>query len=310
MFEKVVIYGLGLIGSSVARAVMHYNLAKHVHAVDLDPDVCEKVLELGIAHTTSTNLTDGLKGADFIMVAVPVGKIGSVIEKILPFVEEEAIITDAGSVKAPVADLVKRLKPRDRYIIPGHPIAGTENSGPEAGFIELFHERWVILTPDPDTPIKAIEKLTLFWEACGSQVEMMDARHHDLVLGITSHLPHLIAYSIVGTANELEDDIKSEVIKYSASGFRDFTRIAASDPIMWRDIFINNKEAILEIIQRFSEDLTALQKAIRRDDGDTLFKKFTETREIRRSIIDMGQANYVYPSQSQAGTPPVEPQSE
>jgi len=185
--------------------------------------------------------------------------------------------------------------PEGTHFVPAHPLAGTEFSGPEHGFAELFHNRWCVLTPQPETELKAIEKVTALWEGLGSNVEIMDAEHHDLVLGITSHLPHLIAYSIVGTATDLEDDIKSEVIKFSATGFRDFTRIAASDPTMWRDVFLTNKNAVLEVLQRFTEDLTALQKAIRKEDGEYLYQHFSETRDIRREIVDAGQADYVYP---------------
>jgi cyclohexadieny/prephenate dehydrogenase len=201
---------------------------------------------------------------------------------------------------------MKPYLPESVHLVPGHPIAGTEHSGPEAGFAEVFEGRWCILTPEPETDIKAVEKVVQLWEACGSHIEILDPEHHDLVLGITSHLPHLIAYTIVGTAGDLEEDIKSEVIKFSASGFRDFTRIAASDPTMWRDVFLNNKDAVLEILQRFTEDLTALQKAIRRGDGKYLFETFTRTREIRRQIISQGQADYRAPGGiKQEGTPPV-----
>jgi cyclohexadieny/prephenate dehydrogenase len=223
--------------------------------------------------------------------------MGAVASQFARHLEEGCIVTDVGSVKNSVIKALQPRLPAKVHLVPAHPIAGTEFSGPENGFSELFINRWCILTPQAHTELKAIEKITMLWEAFGSNVEIMDAAHHDLVLGITSHLPHLIAYTIVGTATDLEDDIKSEVIKFSASGFRDFTRIASSDPTMWRDVFLNNKEAVLEMLQRFNEDLTALQKAIRKQDGDYLYRHFAETRDIRNAIIDAGQADYVYPDE-------------
>jgi cyclohexadieny/prephenate dehydrogenase len=231
--------------------------------------------------------------------------MGPVADKIAPFLEPGCILTDTGSVKTSV---MKTLQPKissNVHLVGGHPLAGTENSGPESGFAELFHNRWCILTPMQHTELKAVEKLTQLWEACGSNIQIMDPEHHDLVLGIVSHLPHLIAYTIVGTATDLEDDVKGEVVKFAATGFRDFTRIAASDPTMWRDIFLNNKDAVLEVLQRFSEDLTTMQKAIRKGDGDYLYNKFKTTRDIRRAIVDAGQATYVYPKQSQEALVPV-----
>lgn len=290
MFEKITIIGLGLIGSSIARNVKKHNLAKVLVAADVSTAVCEKVCELDFADVVTDNLSLAVEGADLIVLAVPVGAMASVAKAIAPSLREGMIITDTGSVKMSVIDSVLQYCPAGVEIVPAHPIAGTEFSGPEAGFAELFEKRWCILTPLPQTSIRSVEKVTKLWEACGSKIEIMEPRHHDLVLGITSHLPHLIAYTIVGTANQLEDDLKSEVIKFSASGFRDFTRIAASDPTMWRDVFLNNKTAVLEVLQRFSEDLTALQKAIRYGDGEYLFQTFTETRAIRKAIIDQGQA--------------------
>ncbi len=307
MFEKITIIGLGLIGSSLARIIRSQGLAKTLVAVDSNQSVCDKVMELGIADEAVTTPGEGVKDADLVILAVPVGAMKAVAKIIGPALKEGAIVTDAGSVKESVIDSLKSHIPPHVHIVPGHPIAGTEYSGPEAGFPELFHGRWCILTPLPETDIKAVEKVTAFWEACGSRIEIMDPAHHDLVLGITSHLPHLIAYTIVGTANELEDDVKSEVLKFSASGFRDFTRIAASDPTMWRDVFLHNRVAVLEVLQRFTEDLTALQKAIRRGDGDYLYKIFSETRDMRKQIIDLGQADYPAPGgEDQEGTPPVE----
>ncbi len=256
----------------------------------MNEDVCAKVIELEIADYVTNDLKRGVEDADVIILAVPVGAVAAVAKSIAPYVKPGAIISDTGSVKLSVIEAMEPLIRDDLEVVPAHPIAGTEFSGPEAGFAELFDGRWCILTPLDNTSIKAVEVMTKLWEACGAQIEIMDAKHHDLVLGITSHLPHLIAYTIVGTANELEDDIKSEVIKFSASGFRDFTRIASSDPTMWRDVFLNNKGAVLEVLQRFTEDLTALQKAIRKGDGDYLYQRFDETRAIRKEVIDQGQA--------------------
>jgi cyclohexadieny/prephenate dehydrogenase len=290
MFDKVTVIGMGLIGSSITRNLIQSRLAKHVVAADKSLDVCKKVQELGIADEVTDNLAQSVEGADVVILSVPVGTMHKAAQTIAPYLKEGAILSDTGSVKVSVVDAILPFCRKGIELVPAHPIAGTEFSGPEAGFPELFKKRWCILTPLPDTSIRAVEKMTKMWESFGAMIEIMDPRHHDLVLGITSHLPHLIAYTIVGTANQLEDDLKSEVIKFSASGFRDFTRIAASDPTMWRDVFLNNKMAVLEVLQRFSEDLTAVQKAIRQGDGDYLFNKFTETRAIRKAIIDQGQA--------------------
>jgi cyclohexadieny/prephenate dehydrogenase len=271
MFQKITIIGQGLIGSSIARAIRRAGWDVTIVAADKDLEVCKKVSEFGYADEVMDNTRRSVNGADLVIIAVPVGACKSVGELIGPALKAGAIVTDVGSVKQEVVNALKPYLPESVHLVPGHPIAGTEHSGPEAGFAELFDNRWCILTPEADTDIRAVEKMTAFWEMCGSRIEIMDPQHHDLVLGITSHLPHLIAYTIVGTADQLEDDIKSEVIKFSASGFRDFTRIAASDPVMWRDVFLNNRNAVLEILQRFTEDLTSMQKAIRRGDGDFLF---------------------------------------
>lgn len=292
MFKRITIIGMGLIGSSLARVIKENNLAEHLIAVDQSQEVCDKVLELGIADTTYTDAAKGALNSDLIIIATPVGAVKEIAKQFAPAIKDDAIITDVGSVKSAVIEALKPHIPKTAHLVPGHPIAGTEHSGPEAGFVELFKGRWCILTPLQETSIKAIEKVTSLWEAAGSMVEIMDAKDHDLILGITSHLPHLIAYTIVGTADDLEDDTKSDVIKYSASGFRDFTRIAASDPTMWRDVFLHNREAVLEILGRFTEDLTALQRAIRRGDGDYLYRTFESTRAIRQEIIDVGQADY------------------
>ena len=288
--NTITIIGMGLIGSSLARKLKETGFAQKVIAADYDLDVCKKTVELDIADEVTDNLEDSVKDADMVVLAVPVGVMGKVTQKIAPYLKKGSILTDTGSVKASVIELIKPFCRSGIDFVPGHPIAGTEFSGPEAGFAELFEGRWCVLTPLPDVSAKAVEEVTHLWEACGSTVDIMDVKHHDLVLGITSHLPHLIAYTIVGTANDLGDDIKSEVIKYSASGFRDFTRIASSDPTMWRDVFLNNKEAVLEILQRFNEDLTAMQRAIRKGDGEYLYRYFGDTRAIRKAIIDIGQA--------------------
>jgi cyclohexadieny/prephenate dehydrogenase len=305
MFKQITIVGFGLIGSSIARAVIRGGLANRIVCADMSREVCEKALELNLATEVFTDVSKSVKGSDLVILCVPVGAMGQIAEKIGAGLEPGCIVTDVGSVKTAVIKALQPRLPAKVHLIGGHPIAGTEHSGPESGFAELFQNRWCILTPLPHTELRAVEKLTAFWEAMGSNIEIMDAEHHDLVLGITSHLPHLIAYTIVGTATDLEEDLKSEVIKFSASGFRDFTRIAASDPVMWRDVFMNNKDAVLEILGRFTEDLTAMQKAIRKGDGEFLYNHFKETRAIRRAIIDAGQAGYVYPKQSTEVPAPV-----
>ena len=291
MTQTITIIGMGLIGSSIARNLQQNNFADTIIAADRDEGVCQKVAELGIADYVTDDLPRSVEEADIVILAVPVGAMRPVAELIAPKLKEGAIITDTGSVKEAVINAVKPFCRPGINFVPAHPIAGTEFSGPESGFVELFQGRWCVLTPLPETDVRAIEVITQLWESFGSKVEIMEVKHHDLVLGITSHLPHLIAYTIVGTATDLEDDIKSEVVKFSASGFRDFTRIAASDPVMWRDVFLNNKEAVLEVLQRFTEDLTGLQKAIRKGDGDYLYHRFSVTRDIRKAIIDEGQAN-------------------
>ena len=296
LFNRVAIIGFGLIGSSIARVIKRDGIAKEVVCVDVSVDVCKTAVKLKLCDDANTDLRKGVEGADLIILSVPVGACAKVAEDIRYSVSDDAIITDVGSVKTSVISAVSPHVPEKAHFIPAHPIAGTEFSGPEAGFAELFENRWCIITPLPDTDIQAVEKVTKLWECCGSKIEIMDHQRHDLILGITSHLPHLIAYTIVGTATDLEDDIMDDVIKFSASGFRDFTRIAASDPVMWRDVFLNNKEAVLEVLQRFNEDLTALQRAIRKGDSDFLETTFTKTRNIRRQVIEAGQARYATPS--------------
>ena len=287
-FSRVTVIGLGLIGSSILRAVRHHMPTVHLTAYDADPAVRARVIELNIADDVPDTAGASVIDADLVMLCVPVGAIGKAAEAIAHDLPAEAVVSDVGGAKLSVLEAMRAALP-NALIVPGHPVAGTEHSGPDAGFATLFHGRWCILTPEDDAPGQAVERVKAFWERLGSQVEIMTPRHHDLVLAVTSHVPHLIAYSIVGTASDLEDVTQGEVIKYSAGGFRDFTRIAASDPTMWRDVFLNNKEAVLEILQRLTEDVTALQRAIRWGDGDMLFNLFTKTRAIRRSIIEQGQ---------------------
>ena len=289
MFNRVCVIGFGLIGSSLARGIAKHKLAKEIICVDQSRLACDRVIELGLAAKATTHPTDGVKGADLVIIAVPVGAYTSVMTAIGPHLEPGTILTDAGSVKQSVIEAVLPHISNDVRFVPGHPIAGTENSGPDAGFAELFTGRWSILTPLPDTDGDALHDVKTLWETLGAKVEIMDPKRHDLVLAITSHLPHLIAYTVVGTASDLEAHTKDDVIKFSAGGFRDFTRIAASDPVMWRDIFVNNQAAVLEILQRFNEDLTSLQRAIRNGDGQTLEDLFTRTREIRRGVIQAKQ---------------------
>ncbi len=290
LFDRVCFIGIGLIGSSVARAMRRAGLAGTYVACDGNPKHVKAAVKLGIADEATGNCAKAVAGADLIVLATPVGTNGEIARVIAPHLKKGAIVTDVGSVKRMVIDAVAPHIPKDVHFVPAHPIAGTEHSGPEAGFAELFENRWSIITPPKRTSAKAVAKVAELWRKMGAKVDTMDPDHHDRVLAITSHLPHLIAYTIVGTATDLSGDLKQEVIKYSASGFRDFTRIAASDPIMWRDVFLNNRDAVLEILQRFTEDLTAMQRAIRKGDGATLEDHFTRTRAIRRSIIDARQA--------------------
>ncbi len=287
-FARVTIIGLGLIGSSVARAVRANMPDVRITGYDVDADVRERALPLGFCDDITDQPGSAVIDADLVLLCVPVGAMGDVALGFADDLPCDAVISDVGSCKQSVLEALTNVLP-DAVIIPAHPVAGTEKSGPEAGFATLFKGRWCILTPPEHAPAAAVEQLSEFWRRLGAQVELMDARHHDMVLAITSHLPHLIAYTIVGTADDLQEVTQSEVIKYSAGGFRDFTRIAASDPVMWRDVFLSNKDAVLEMLQRFSEDLTALQRAIRYDKGDDLEALFSRTRNIRRSIVEQGQ---------------------
>ncbi len=287
-FDTIAIVGLGLIGSSIARAVRQSLPDTRILGYDRNAGVCARAEAIGLCDAYLPAFGAELAEAQMVILCVPVGAMAAAAAAMAPHLSAQAIISDVGSCKASVLTALRSALPH-AIIVPAHPVAGTENSGPEAGFASLFKGRWCILTPDADADAEACGKVAAFWQALGANVETMDAAHHDLVLAVTSHLPHLIAYTIVGTASDLEGVTQSEVIKYSAGGFRDFTRIAASDPVMWRDVFLSNKDAVLEMLQRFSEDLSALQRAIRWDKGDELEELFTRTRTIRRSIIEQGQ---------------------
>jgi cyclohexadieny/prephenate dehydrogenase len=289
-FERVALIGIGLIGSSLARVLRRDLLAGEIVACARNEATRAKALELGLADRATEDAAEAVRGADLVVLATPLSAYAAIGARIAPALRPGAIVTDVGSVKQAVIRDLQPSLPASVHFIPGHPVAGTEHSGPESGFAELFRDRWCILTPLPDTDPAALATLTALWERAGMRVVTMDPEHHDKVLAMTSHLPHVIAYTIVGTATDLEDSLKSEVIKFSAGGFRDFTRIAGSDPVMWRDIFLNNREAVLEMLQRFSEDLTALQRAIRWGEADKLEELFSRTRAIRRSIIEAKQA--------------------
>ena len=289
MFEKVAVLGLGLIGSSLCHAMRQHKLAGTIVGYAKSAETRATALEFGLVDAITEEAAEAVVGADLIILCAPVGACGPLAVAIKSNLKRGAIVTDVGSVKGAIVRECGPHIPEGVHFIPGHPIAGTEQSGPRSGFAELFQGRWCILTPIAGSDAGAVAKLEAFWKACGSNVEIMDADHHDLVLAITSHLPHLIAYTTVATAADLESVTDSEVIKYSASGFRDFTRIAASDPTMWRDIFLNNKDAVLEMLGRFSEELSVLQRAVRWGDGETLFNLFTRAREARRNIIAAGQ---------------------
>ncbi|TVV70231.1 prephenate/arogenate dehydrogenase family protein [Sphingomonas solaris] len=287
-FARVSIVGLGLIGSSIARAVRHHMPTVRLTAHDADPAVRARARALDLADDVTDTAGAAVMDADLVILCVPVGAMRAAAEAIAADLPADVIVSDVGSCKQSIAAALAEVLP-GVSVVPAHPVAGTEHSGPDAGFATLFHKRWCILTPAGDADPAAVMRVSSFWEKIGADVEIMDARHHDLVLAVTSHVPHLIAYSIVGTASDLEEVTNSEVIKFSAGGFRDFTRIASSDPTMWRDVFLNNREAVLEMLQRLTEDVTMLQRAIRWGDGDTLFDLFTRTRAVRRSIIEHGQ---------------------
>ena len=289
LFDRLALIGVGLIGSSIARAAREQGVVKEIVATARSEATRKRVVELGFADKVVDTNAEAAKGADLVIVCIPVGACGAVAAEIGPHLKAGAVVSDVGSVKGSVVrDMAPHL-PAGVHFVPAHPVAGTEYSGPDAGFAELFVNRWCILTPPEGTSPEATERLAAFWRSFGAKVETMTADHHDLVLAVASHLPHLIAYTIVGTAEEFSTVSRSEVLKFSAGGFRDFTRIASSDPTMWRDIFLANKDAVLEMLGRFSEDVSELTRAIRRGDGDALFNIFTERRAIRRSIVEMGQ---------------------
>jgi cyclohexadieny/prephenate dehydrogenase len=288
-FRRVALIGVGLIGSSLARRMKRDGTAGHIAAAARSKESLAKAKSLGFADSTSLDAAEVVADADLVMLATPLGAYAEIAKAIAPFVKPGAIVSDVGSCKEVVLREVSPLMPKGVHVVPGHPVAGTEHSGPEAGFAELFEGRWCILTPAAGTDAAAVDKIAALWRQCGMTVELMNAQHHDQVLALTSHLPHLIAYTIVGTATDFGDELKKEVFKFSAGGFRDFTRIAASDPVMWRDIFLKNKDAVLEVLGRFSEDLTAMQRAIRKGEGKKLMDHFARTRAIRKGVIEAKQ---------------------
>jgi cyclohexadieny/prephenate dehydrogenase len=290
LFRRVAFIGIGLIGSSLSHVIRRDGLAEHIAVAARTQQTLDKAMELGLADSATLDAGQAVADADLIVLCAPLGAYAGIAAAIGPALKPGAIVSDVGSVKEAVIRDVGPHLPAGVHLVPAHPVAGTEHSGPEAGFPELFQGRWCILTPTAGTNALAIDRVKMLWERAGMLIEMMDAKHHDQVLALTSHLPHLIAYTIVGTATDLEEHLQQEVIKYSAGGFRDFTRIAASDPVMWRDVFLNNREAVLEMLGRFSEDLTAVQRAIRRGEGDTLHEIFSRARELRRGVIAAKQA--------------------
>lgn len=291
LFERMALIGIGLIGSSLSHAARRRGLVRHVVGAARSRRTCDTALALGLVESASLDPAEAVRDADLVVLCTPLGAYGEIAAAIGPHLKPGTIVSDVGSVKQMVVRDVAPHLPEGVHLVPGHPVAGTEHSGPEAGFAELFDGRWCIVTPPPGCDPTAVERVCELWRRCGSMVQLMEPAHHDKVLAITSHLPHLIAYTIVGTAVDLEEHVKGEVIKFSAGGFRDFTRIAASDPVMWRDIFLNNREAVLEMVQRLTEDLAALQRAIRWGEGEKLQQLFTRTREIRRGIVDARQAD-------------------
>lgn len=286
--ERVAIIGLGLLGGSIGLAIQNRAPSIETTGFDADPSVRTRAQELGLVGQVCGSAAECVAEADLVILCVPVGAMGQAAAEFADALTPGAIVSDVGSSKESVVNDLMAALP-DATVIPAHPVAGTEQSGPDAGFATLFENRWCILTPPEGTDAASVESLSRFWQTLGAKIEIMDPAHHDLVLAVTSHIPHLIAYTIVGTASDLEEVTRGEVIKYSAGGFRDFTRIAASDPTMWRDVFLHNKSAVLEMLGRFTEDLTALQRAIRSGDGDKLFDLFSRTRAIRRGIIEEGQ---------------------
>ena len=288
-FKKIALIGVGLIGSSLSRVIRRDGLADEIVGCARRAETRDAILRLNLADSVTDEPLVAVDGADLVILCTPVGAYESVAKAMAPGLAPGTIVSDVGSVKRGAIDAIQPHLPAGVHLVPAHPIAGTENSGPESGFETLFEGRWTILTPDKGTDADAVERVAELWRRTGSMIEMMDADHHDQVLAITSHVPHLIAYTIVGTATDLESRLRSEVIKFAASGFRDFTRIAASDPVMWRDIFLSNKDAVLEMLGRLTEDISGVQRAIRDGDGDRLEALFARTREIRRSVVEAGQ---------------------
>ena len=288
-FEKVCIVGLGLIGGSIGLAIKRLNISNQITGYARSNSTLERAIELGLVDSVKDNLKDAVNNSDLVILATPLSTFRELVEEMKPFLKKGCIITDTGSAKLTVIEDLKDILPNGVEFVPGHPIAGTEESGPDAGFAELFDNRWCILTPTEDNSSNAVDLVKGFWESIGSKVEIMDPMHHDKVLAITSHIPHLIAFNIVGTANNLANVTEKEVVKYSAGGFRDFTRIAASDPKMWSDIFTYNSDAVLEMLDLFSNDLAKLKAAVIKKDSDLLFSNFEKTREVRKNIIDAGQ---------------------
>ena len=291
VFERLALIGLGLIGSSLARRAMQTGtIAREIVACDLSPAVCDRARELGLAHRVESDLVAAVRGADVVLLCVPVGALGAVAASIMPHLASGAILSDVGSTKQSMLREILPILRRDIALVPGHPLAGTEYSGPDSGFSTLFEGRWCLLTPPDNTPPEAIARIERLWALCGAMTRTMDAAHHDRVLAIVSHLPHLLAFTICGTADDLADETRSEVLEFAASGFRDFTRIAASDPTMWRDIFLNNREALLEMLARFMEDAQAMARAIRWGDDSFIVDRIERGRAIRRSLIELNQA--------------------
>jgi len=288
-FGRVTVIGTGLIGSSLLRVFREKGMADELVGSARRAETRERILELGIVDKAIEDPAEAVEGADLVIIAIHLGGYAALAQAIAPKLKPGAIVTDVGSAKEVALATLGPPLPEGVHLVPGHPIAGTEFSGPDAGFAELFQDRWCILTPPADADPEAVAKVEALWRAAGSTVETMDAEHHDLVLAITSHLPHVIAYTIVGTATELEEDVQAEVVKFSAGGFRDFTRIAATKPDFWRDVFLTNRDAVLEVLDRFTEDLSALRRAIRRSDGPEILERLSRTQEVRKNVIDLGQ---------------------
>lgn len=289
LFDRVALIGIGLIGSSLAHAIRKHGLAGHIAISTRRPETLKTAEDLGLGDSYSLDPAAAAQDADLVVVCTPMGAYEAVAKAIAPALKDGAVVSDVGSVKSAAINDLKPHLPPHVHLVPGHPIAGTEHSGPEAGYAELFPGHWTILTPEAETDADAVARVEALWSGCGAKVEVMTPEHHDQVLAITSHLPHLIAFTIVDTASTLEDHTQKEVIKFSASGFRDFTRIAASDPVMWRDVFLTNKDAVLDILDRFSDDLARMKQAIEQGDGDTLEETFTRTRAIRRGVVELKQ---------------------